>query len=413
MTANIRVPLRDLMREADATLLAHRLRTTLSAIGLVCGVATVMTALAIGEGARRVALEEIGALGVDNVLVRTPVSAARDHDRPLAPVLSLADADAIGGAIDGVRAVSAARVAQSDLDLDARRSSATVAGVTPAWREITDVTVARGRWLSAEDERAHRRVAVAGATLARELFGATDPVGARVRAGDTWYYIVGVLRDRSSGTTRPALQTIDTDRSFIVPLTAMDASLGEGDAPDRVQEIAIRVMGSDAVDRAAQAAAAVMKRRHRDDARYEVIVPRELLAARLRAQRAFDAVLIGVGLIALIISGVGIMNIMLASVAERTQEIGVRRAFGARRAEITTQFALEAAVLCVAGGIAGVPLGAVLSAIVAMAAGWPVSISMWSVVLAIALAAGVGMLFGIYPARVAASITPIEALRTI
>jgi putative ABC transport system permease protein len=325
--------------------------------------------------------------------------------------LSLADAAALAGAIEDARAVAAARVAQREIDLDARHTSAPLAGVTATWRDIVDVSVASGRWLSADDERVHRRVAVLGATLARRLFGATEPVGARVRAGDTWYYVVGALRERSEGSGHPALQTIDTDRSLIVPVTAMDVSIGDGDASDRVQEIAIRVAGPDAVERAAQVAAAVMQRRHRDDARYEVIVPRELLAARLRAQRAFDAVLIGVGLIALIISGIGIMNIMLASVAERTQEIGVRRAFGARRSEITAQFALEAAVLCVAGGAAGVVLGGVLSAIVAVAAGWPVSISPSGVVLALVLAAAVGMLFGIYPARIAAHILPIDALR--
>ena len=141
-------------------------------------------------------------------------------------------------------------------------------------------------------------------------------------------------------------------------------------------------------------------------------MPRELLQARLRAQRTFNGVLAGIGALALLISGVGIMNIMLASVAARVQEIGVRRAFGARRNEIIAQFAIEAATLCVAGGAAGLPLGVLLSWVVAIAAGWPVSVSPFAVMAALVLATGVGLLFGVYPARVAAAVDPIEALRS-
>ena len=157
---------------------------------------------------------------------------------------------------------------------------------------------------------------------------------------------------------------------------------------------------------------AIAARRHRvAPPAYEIVVPRELLKARLRAQRTFNAVLIAIGALALLISGIGIMNIMLASVAERTQEIGVRRAFGARRSEVIIQFGIEAALLCMVGGAAGVPLGAVLSGIVALTAGWPVSLSLGAIGLALALATGVGLTFGLYPAMVAANVHPIDALR--
>lgn len=294
---------------------------------------------------------------------------------------------------------------------DSRRTTAPLAGVTSAWRAVAEPDLGTGRWWSADDVRMHRRLAVIGGALAADLFAGADPIGARVSAGDTWYYIVGTLRPRASGASRGPIHSLDTDRALIVPLTAMDVSLGEGDAPDRVGEIGIRVKGADEVERAAQIVTAILERRHRDPSRYEVVVPRELLRARLRARRAFNVVLGGVGALALVISGVGIMNIMLASVSERTQEIGVRRAFGARRSAVIAQFAIEAVVLCAAGGVAGVPLGAVLSAVVAVAAGWPVSLSPWTVLLALGLATVVGLLFGIYPARVAANIEPVDALR--
>jgi putative ABC transport system permease protein len=155
----------------------------------------------------------------------------------------------------------------------------------------------------------------------------------------------------------------------------------------------------------------LMNRLRGGDADVAVVVPRELLRARLRAQRSFNAVVIGIGLLALLISGVGIMNIMLASVTERTPEIGVRRAFGARREEIVAQFACESALLCIIGGFAGLPLGVAFTGAVALFAGWPVTFTAGSALLAVMLAAATGLAFGIYPAWVAARVQPIDALR--
>jgi ABC-type antimicrobial peptide transport system permease subunit len=208
------------------------------------------------------------------------------------------------------------------------------------------------------------------------------------------------------------LQSFNPDESVLVPASVMDARIGEGDAIDRVSEIVVRVVKGADPAAVSVAVAALLRRRHAGAAdRYEMVVPRELLRARLRAQRTFDAVMLATGFIALVISGVGIMNVMLAAAAEREPEIGVRRAFGARRMDIVQQFALEAALLCLAGGVAGIPVGGLLAWTVSLLAAWPVALSAGSVSLALALAVGVGLAFGIYPAYRAASTDPIVALR--
>ena len=394
---------RALANEAVASLAANRLRTSLAAIGIVFGVATVVTALAIAEGAKAAAVEEIGALGIDNVFLRATTSV---------PVLTLGDVRAIHGALGSNRVVAAVRSMGTEIRTDERRALGHLAGVTVAWSSLTRSELAWGRWMAPIDVRMRSRVAVVGAELSRELFGGEVPAGARAFAAGNWYAVIGGLRQRSNAGTGRNVQSIDVDRALIVPLTVMDVSLGKGDAADRVHEIGVRVGTSGEVEATGELLAALASRRHGGGSPFELVVPRELLRARLRAQRTFHVVLIAIGALALLISGIGIMNIMLASVTERTEEIGIRRAVGARRSDILTQFSVESAALCLAGGFAGVPLGAVFAAIVARAGDWPVSVTAGPILLALVLALGVGLAFGVYPARVAANIEPIDALRS-
>lgn len=396
MIEALRIRPTELLRLAAAALLAHRLRSALSMLGIVCGIATVVTALAIGEGARRAAIEEIGALGVENVYVRAVPGTDRAGGA-VAPVLTRGDAAAIRQALGTVAAVAMTRSIQTEARTGSRRAVAALSGVSASWPEMRRLPAVTGRWFSEREEQLQQRVAVIGGALSRQLFIDGSPIGARVCAGGTWFLIIGTLADNGSG--------------LFVPLPAMDVSLGAGDSRDRVQEIVLGFGSAEQVDVAVSAVRALVAQRHRDSSTYEVVVPQALLAARLRAQRTFNIVLVSIGGLSLLISGVGIMNIMLASVAERTQEVGVRRAFGARREEIVAQFACEAAMLCLAGAVVGVPLGGALSLAVSLAAGWPVTVSAWSVLLAFSLATAVGLVFGIYPAKRASEITPVDALR--
>lgn len=405
--------LQDLVGHAAASLLAHRLRATLSAIGVVFGVATVMTALAIGEGARHRALEEIASLGIDNVIVRAIKRQAAGPVAEHAPELRLADAVSLRRAVPDAVAVGALRTSRSEIRTGTRRAPAAVAGVTREWIHVAEARVRAGRWLVERDQEERRRVAILGAELARVLYGSTDPLGDRVYAAGEWYRVIGVLLSVDRGASRVGAEAID--RCVIVPLGALDVSLGAADSVDRVAEIVLRVAGGHDVERAGEAAGRLLDRRHPRvpgaAKAYEIVVPRELLRARLRAQRTFNAVLLAVGALALLISGIGVMNIMLASVAERTQEIGVRRACGARRRDIVLQFAVESSLLCGAGGVAGLMLGAAFAWAVATAAGWPVALSVSGIAMALALASATGLAFGTYPACLAARLDPVDALR--
>ena len=402
----------DLVGEAVRALAAHRLRASLSALGIVCGVATVVAALAIGEGARREAFEDIGSLGINNVFIRAahPAPGAA-RKAPAAPELTVGDARAIASLPD-VEAVSGVRTTLTEVSNGSRHQMSVMAGVTSAWARIGEPRLAAGRLLTDRDITDARRVLVMGAGIAIALFGHDDPIGRHVRAAGDWYLVVGTLGAPGGGRGKPrAVARLDLDASVLVPLTAMDLRLGDGDDGRRLEEVAVATRGPGAVAHVAAAIDARLRRRHDTRADWEIVVPRELLDARLRAERVFNAVLIGIGGLALFISGIGIMNIMLASVAERTQEIGVRRAFGARATDVTAQFAVEASLLALGGGIVGVPAGVALASLVALLAGWPVTISATSVCLALAVATSVGLSFGVYPARVAARIQPIDALR--
>ena len=282
-------------------------------------------------------------------------------------------------------------------------------GTTPGYRDATRLEVAAGRFLAALDVAERKRVAVLGAAVARALFPLGSPLGETVRLGGDWYLVVGVLEGRASPRGRgAALRGRDLNRSVLVPLAALDR--GADRRPDGVDEIVFRVATPESVVPAAGVAQALVRRATGGEP-LEVVVPREILRQRERTQRVFNVVTGAVAAISLLVGGIGIMNIMLASVAERTREVGVRRALGARRRDVAAQFLVESSLLTVTGGVLGSVLGLVGAALIQAFAGWPTAVHPLMLVTALVVALAVGIGFGFYPAWHAAGLDPVEALR--
>jgi putative ABC transport system permease protein len=395
-----------LLRLGLRSLLLHKLRSSLSILGVVFGVSAVVAMASVGEGARREAVAQIGALGVDTLTVRARAGAASPP-----PALRYAHAESLQAVVPGVVRVAPVREASLAVAGGGRALEVTAVGTTPAYREAARLVLASGRFLAPLDLEDRKRVAVLGATVARVLFPFGDARGERVALGDDWFEVVGVLEERAAARGRPGpIRTRDVNRCVFVPWLALDH--GRDPRPDGVDELVVRVSRPEDVVPAAQVARALLERATGGSA-FEVIVPREILRQRERTQRIFNAVTGAVAAISLLVGGIGIMNIMLASVAERTREVGVRRALGATRSDVAVQFLVESSLLTALGGVLGALLGVAGAVLIQRLAEWPTALSASMLALALLMAVLVGLAFGIYPAWRAARLQPMEALRRV
>jgi putative ABC transport system permease protein len=399
------VPTFVLIRLGLRSLMLHKLRSGLSILGVVFGVAAVVAMSSVGEGARRETLAQIEALGIDTVTVRA--RPADETDGALG--LRASDADSVSRVVPGVQAVAPVRVAELEADAGGRTTGVTVVGVTPSYRQATRLDLARGRFLADLDVSDRKRVAVLGAAVAARLFPLGDPLGESLRMGGDWFQVIGVLEGRASPRGRGAVvRARDLNRCVIVPLPSLDHGLDA--RRDGVDEVVFRVTSPEQVVPAAAVAQSLLHRTT-GGASLEVVVPREILRQRERAQRVFNVVTGAVAAISLLVGGIGIMNIMLASVAERTREVGIRRALGARRRDVAAQFLVESSLLTLAGGVLGSLLGLGGSLLIQGLAGWPTATHPLMLLVALLVALVVGIGFGFYPAWHASRLEPMTALR--
>jgi putative ABC transport system permease protein len=312
----------------------------------------------------------------------------------------------VAAVVPGLAAVAPVRTAS--LAVDGARDEVAVVGTAPSYQAAARLPVASGRFLVPLDLEDRKRVAILGASVARSLFPLTDPVGQRVLLGGEWYQVVGVLEGRAVSKKPGPIRTRDVNRAVFVPLPALDR--GADPRPDGIDELVVRVSDPEAVVGTAEVLRALLLR-EAGTAPLEVIVPREILRQRERTQRIFNVVTGAIAAISLLVGGIGIMNIMLASVAERTREVGIRRAVGATQRDISAQFLTESSLLTTTGGVLGALLGVIGSVLIQRLAGWPTALSPLSLLVALLMALLVGVGFGFYPAWHAARLDPMDALR--
>ena len=393
----------------------HRLRTMLTMLGIIFGVAAVIAMLSIGEGAKLAALEKFKVLGVNNIIIRDKGLSDKDLEEVRAKFsrgLSIRDADAIKKIIPTVEAVSA----QAEMEVEAvhadRSEKVMLVGVSPTYSDILNFVPTSGTFLTETHHRLNMRVCVLGADVARSLFPIGDPVGKPVKLGDQWFDVVGTMRSKALFTeTVGELAARNLNQDIYVPLSSMLRRFSKKNAlASEVDQLTVKVRDSSQLVETATVIRRILNRRHHGNADYNVVVPYELLKHEEKERRIYNMVLGSIAAISLLVGGIGIMNIMLATVLERTREIGTRRAVGAKQKDIMVQFLVEAVVLSLAGGLVGVVAGVAMSLIIGVFAEFDTVISPVWVCLSFGLSGAVGVISGTFPAKRAASISPIEAL---
>jgi putative ABC transport system permease protein len=429
----------------------NRLRASLTSLGILFGVASVIAMLAIGKGAEKEILEQMRLLGSNNVIVTPLVEQTEkrlDQEsakevKKFSPGLTYADARAIARAIPAVEMTSAEVVLNTFFTREGLRRSGKVVGVDTTYFHLTNLALADGRWFSPSHVQRGAPVALIGHGVRTRFFTTDDPIGRRIKVGDVWVTVLGVLEDRRvSDATSQRLGIRDANMDIYVPVSTMllrfrnrqlvtqrdieiaarefDPNQEEAGSEEQRREranlnqlnrIIVRVSESRLVAPVADVTQRLLERRHNSVVDFEVTVPELLLRQEQRTKGIFNIVLGAIASISLVVGGIGIMNIMLASVLERIREIGIRRAVGATRLQILFQFLSEAVLISVAGGVAGIFLGIGVSGAIERGAGIETVVSYLSVVIAFGVAFAVGLVFGIMPASRAAQQDPVVCLR--
>ncbi len=403
------------IRMALVNLGRHKLRTALTMLGMIFGVAAVLAMLSIGAGAEQEALAVIQQMGLQNILVRAKTFPA-DHLRMVrqdSPGLSLRDAEALAAALpEGTLIAARKELKTYQIAAAFGRSDSRVLGVTSRYPEAMHLDVVEGAFFLPADELRRNQVCILGTTAARKLFGLNRPLGQQVKINREWFTVIGVLADQQIDTTEfQGVKVENPNNDIYIPLTTLLDKFEPDPLADQLDEIIVRLPSAQGIAEHAALISGMMAGMHNNIDDFTLVVPEKLLQQNRQTQQIFNIVMGAIASISLLVGGIGIMNIMLASVLERTNEIGLRRALGARRRDISFQFILEAVTLSVSGALLGIGLGFGIARLVSAYSGWPTIVTPLSILLGVGVSVTVGLVFGIVPARKAALVSPIEALR--
>jgi len=438
---------------AVSAVLANKVRSLLTALGIIFGVAAVISMLAIGQGAQQEIINQIKLVGVNNIVIRPVVEQKEEkleekpgqkEKRKFSPGLTVRDVQGIRQIVPGLTSISPEIILETSVVRSGFRRSAKLVGVAPAYFHIYNFTLKEGQLFSAEHLELGLPVCVIGHSIKSKFFATENPVGKSIKVGAHWLQIIGVLQERLvSETSISKLGIRDFNLDVYVPIQTFliryrnrdlitrsalqeqamrsrgwvnTASQNEAAERDRknyhqLDRLVIQVEETGRLRAVADVLARLLQRRHYDVVDFEIEIPELLLKQQQRTNDIFNYVLGAIAGISLLVGGIGIMNIMLASVLERIKEIGLRLSLGARKSDIVQQFLFEAVMISVSGGMIGVALGVALALLVSTIAGIPTIVTFSSIFIAFGVAATVGLIFGIAPARRAAQQDPITSLR--
>jgi len=397
---------------------AHKLRSLLTMLGMIFGVAAVVAMLSIGAGAQQEVMAFIEQLGVRNLIVEAreaPDNQTLQKVRQLSAGLSFKDLRVIQANIENIHAVSARKrfTPTKLLPRPIGGDMPVIYGVSPVYVSIGNLRMASGRFFDDAETAGAAPVAVLGEASASTLFGADDPVGRYVKVNEQWFQIIGVAGPQLTVQSDVAgLPAQDRNNLIYVPLYSSVFRLEDGQSArkDEIDGVYVQMKSSADVPAAAALLRGILDVAHRGAGDFTIVSPAELLAEQRRTQRIFEMVMVAIASISLLVGGIGIMNIMLASVLERTREIGVRRAIGARQKDVVRQFLIETTIIALTGGVVGILLGVGLSQLIGVLAGWSTIVTTTSIVLAFGVSVAVGIVFGLYPAVRASRLDPVQAL---
>jgi putative ABC transport system permease protein len=428
---------------------ANRLRSFLTALGIIFGVSAVIAMLAIGKGAKEEIMNQMKLVGVNNIVIKPKTQEKKEEqeqkessEKSSSPKqetgknrfskgLSLADAESIKRMVPTVSATSPEMISEQNIIFGSKSSKLKVIGIQPSFFQINNINLGVGVIFNQQQLEAGEAVCIIGSGVKRKFFISEDPIGKTIKCGEQWLKIIGVTEEKTiSSATKENLGIRDYNQDIYIPIQTSlvrfkNPSLFLGNGDDfqqqeaaatniifhQLDQLVIQVHETETLSASAALINRMLKRRHNDVADFEITIPEQLLKQQQKTKDVFNIVLSAIAGISLLVGGIGIMNIMLASVLERTREIGIRMALGAQKSDIVMQFLFEAVLISLSGGIIGVLLGISGAYLVDKLADIHTIISGISIVLSFLLASAVGLIFGISPARKAAQKNPIECLR--
>ncbi len=400
-----------------SSLLVHKLRSLLTMLGMIFGVGAVVAMLSITAGAQKEMISFIDLLGVNNIIVESKEAVDRNElqsRRAISPGLTFRDYRAIAENVQGIEAITPRkRFKPAKVLPKTSQDPPVLIGVLPSYLEINSLKVIEGRFFTDEDNQTSAPVCVLGEGAKVNLLGYNRAVGKYVKLNNVWLQVIGVLSEQATADSDVGLEVVDRNNMVIAPLNTVMRRFEDNNSylKDEIDGIYIKVASTSDPVETERIVRAILSSTHKDAGDFNTVVPAGLLEQRRQTQFIFEVVMLCIAGISLLVGGIGIMNIMLATVLERTREIGIRRAIGARQSDIVRQFLTEAVLISIVGGLIGIAFGFSLSQLIAFFAGWSTVVTVTSIAVAFIVSVSIGLLFGIYPAVQAAKLDPIEAIR--